>query len=405
MRNSYYHEQLNRNFSIATVWIKGGSNKDIIGKKGINQILCSLITRGCEGFDNFDLSNYIESFGAELNHEVLEDGMSISIKSLNEDFDKLLPLLDLMVNKPKLSDIQFQIVKKSTLRAIKRDKENPFNKCFDNWRKVVYSKHPYAFNSIGYEDDVSSISYQDILNEYENFRNRNKYLISNNLKIKTKNLNFLDDKISEKDSYLQNRSLSKEKRVICSTHDTNQIIILLGNQTCSRRSNDYLPLKVLESHLSYGMSSLLFKLFREKNGITYDVGVFNSVKEGNSPFLVYLSVSNKNALFAFEILILLWRELLFKSISEEEIRLAKEKLKSSFLISNQSLDEILQRKILLISYGIDPNSEKNDLSNIDAFTSENIKILMNKYFAKPFLSITGDKKICSDIKQKWIEDF
>ena len=153
------------------------------------------------------------------------------------------------------------------------------------------------------------------------------------------------------------------------------------------------------------MSSLLFKLFREKNGITYDVGVFNSVKEGNSPFLVYLSVSNKNALFAFEILILLWRELLFKSISEEEIRLAKEKLKSSFLISNQSLDEILQRKILLISYGIDPNSEKNDLSNIDAFTSENIKLLMNKYFAKPFLSITGDKKICSDIKQKWIEDF
>ena len=174
MIKSYFHDQLKRNFSIATIWIKGGSNRDIIGKKGINQILCSLITRGCEGFDNFDLSNYIESFGAELNHEVLEDGMSLSIKSLNKDFDKLLPLLDLMVNKPKLSDIQFQIVKKSTLRAIKRDKENPFNKCFDNWRKVVYSKHPYAFNSIGYEDDVSSISYKDILNEYENFRNRNK---------------------------------------------------------------------------------------------------------------------------------------------------------------------------------------------------------------------------------------
>ena len=41
------------------------------------------------------------------------------------------------------------------------------------------------------------------------------------------------------------------------------------------------------------------------------------------------------------------------SISE----LAKEKLKGSFLLGNQSLDEILQRKIQLISYGISPISE------------------------------------------------
>ena len=115
---------------------------------------------------------------------------------------------------------------------------------------------------------------------------------------------------------------------------------MIGNQTCSRNSFEYLPLKVLESYLSYGMTAALFKLFREKNGITYDLGVFNPLRSDNSPFLVYLSVSNKNSLFAFELLSTLWKELLSNPLIDVELFLAKEKLKGSFLLSHQSLDEI-----------------------------------------------------------------
>ena len=146
---------------------------------------------------------------------------------------------------------------------------------------------------------------------------------------------------------------------------------MIGNQTCSRHSSEHLPLKVLESYLSYGMTAALFKLFREKNGITYDVGVFNPVRNGNAPFLVYLSVSNKNALFAFELLLSLWQDLLLNPLIDSEIFLAKEKLKGSFLLNNQSLDEILQRNIQLISYGIKPrdeiylNSKIDDISSFD----------------------------------------
>ena len=77
---------------------------------------------------------------------------------------------------------------------------------------------------------------------------------------------------------------------------------MMGDQTCSRRSNEYFPLKVLESYLSYGMSASLFKLFREKYGITYDLGVYYPIRSGNAPFLIYLSVSNDQTLFAFELL-------------------------------------------------------------------------------------------------------
>ena len=81
MLKKYYLNNKKRNFSTASIWIEGGSDMDSIGKKGINKILCSLLTRGCEGFDNLNLSEYIESHGAELNKEVFEDEILVKVRS------------------------------------------------------------------------------------------------------------------------------------------------------------------------------------------------------------------------------------------------------------------------------------------------------------------------------------
>jgi len=405
MLKKYFLNNKKRNFSIASIWIKGGSDMDSYRKKGVNKILCSLITRECGGFNNFTLSEYIESFGAELNQEVLEDGISISIKSLNEHFSKLLPVLDLIINKPILSETEFKKVKKSSIDHLKKDKENPFNICFEKWKKIVYLKHPYAFNTIGNANDVSKITYEDVLLEFKNFKNREKYLISNNPEINGENFGTLEKKILEEQSGLENHNLSAKYRFDCINNDSNQTIIMIGDQTCSRRSNEYLPLKVLESYLSYGMSAALFKLFREKNGICYDLGVYYPIRSGNAPFLIYLSVSNKKALFAFELLSKLWKNLLFNPLSDAEIFLAKEKLKGSFLLGNQSLDDILQRKIQLISYGISPISDIDLNSKIGEISSLDILKLTNKYFSKPFMSISANEKICLEISNGWKKNF
>ena len=71
-------------------------------------------------------------------------------------------------------------------------------------------------------------------------------------------------KLEEK-SGLEINNLNPINRFDFINNDSNQVIIMMGDQTCSRRNREYLPLKVLESYLSYGMSAALFKLFREKH--------------------------------------------------------------------------------------------------------------------------------------------
>ena len=400
-----FQTKVNRNFSVAMVWINGGSNEDIEGKKGLNQILCSLLSRGCKGFKNLEFSEYIDSHGAELNLETLEDGMLISLKSLNEHFNKLYPLLDLVINSPLLLESQFQKVKKTSINSLKMEKENPFNLAFEKWRKLVYLKHPYAYNTYGYEEDISRITYNDVLSEYKKFKKRSKYLISNNIEININRFYKANQYKKIKNSYSSHLESSNSNTFVSTYQNTNQVILMIGNQTCPHSNKEYLPLKILESHLSFGMSSLLFKLFRENNGLTYDVGVFNPLRKQNSPFLIYLSVSNKNALLAFKILTKLWKQLLSTLITEKEINLAKVKLKSSFLISNQNLDEILQRRIQLIGYDLDPNFDTHCLKKIEGINSEDILKITNKYLSKPFLSIYGDEKTCNEIYELWIKNF
>ena len=90
---NFYYLDYKSNIKVASIWVSGGSNKDRRDKRGINQILSSLIIRGCEGYDNFKLSDYIDSYGADLNCETFEDGILINIKSINLYFKDVYTLL------------------------------------------------------------------------------------------------------------------------------------------------------------------------------------------------------------------------------------------------------------------------------------------------------------------------
>ena len=81
----------------------------------------------------------------------------------------------MIINKPILSETEFQKVKKSSIDFIKKERENPFNICFEKWRRIVYSNHPYAFNTIGNANDVLKITHEDVLSEFKNFKRREKF--------------------------------------------------------------------------------------------------------------------------------------------------------------------------------------------------------------------------------------
>ena len=55
--------------------------------------------------------------------------------------------------------------------------------------------------------------------------------------------------------------------------------------------------------------------------------------------------------------------------------------------------------------GETPISEIDLNSKIDEISSQDILKLTNKYFSKPFLSISGSKRLCLEISKSWQKNF
>tara|TARA_B100001115_G_scaffold179958_1_gene171551 strand:- start:93 stop:1310 length:1218 start_codon:yes stop_codon:yes gene_type:complete len=400
--NSYYIK-LNNNISIANIWIDGGTSLDNKDKKGLNLILSSLLTRGCNNYDNYQFSDLIDSYGAELNYEAYEDGISICLKSLNEYFEKLFPLLNLLIEEPNLYEKDFIYCQKESLNNVKKSKENPFNMTFNNLKKIIYLDHPYSYNCLGDEDSINNIRYYDILNEYKSLKKRNKYLLTNNSKYSF--LDLINIKYSTYETNLidmQSKLSSKNKNNYIEHYsNSKQTIIIIGSQTCPHNSKDSLSLKILESFLSYGMSSLLFKVFRENNGLTYDSGVLYPARKYNAPFLIYLLVSEENAALTLNLLLSIWNDLLSKGLTKKQLSLAKLKLNRSFLHNYRTCEDITFRKVRLIGLGMDPFYDEKVEDLLKDLTVEQILSVTRKYLASPCISISGRKKVCKNLRKIW----
>lgn len=401
-----YYIKLKNNISIANIWIDGGTYLDKKDKRGINHILCLLLTRGCNKYDKYQFSDFLDSYGAELNFEAYEDGISICLKSLNEYFDKLFPLLNLLIEEPNLYKEEFIYCQKESLNNVIKSKENPFNIAFNNFKKILYDKHPYSYDCLGDEESINLIEYYDILNEYKSLKKRNKFLLTNSAKYGFLNLKDLKDFVYNKNNENVNKAQAKlyiknKNNYIEHYSNSKQTIIIIGSQTCPYSSNDSLALKILESYLSYGMSSLLFKIFRENNGFTYDSGVFYPSRKFSAPFLIYLSVSEKNASLTLNLLLSLWNDLLLKEITKNELSLAKLKLSSSILHNYRTCEEITFRKVRLLGLGMDPfyDEKVNDL--LKEITSDQIMRVSRKYLNHPNISVSGSEKVCKYLKEIW----
>tara|TARA_Y100000589_G_scaffold107230_1_gene101769 strand:- start:454 stop:1683 length:1230 start_codon:yes stop_codon:yes gene_type:complete len=407
MKSYYLDNNKNNNISLAYIWIDGGTSLDKKEKKGINQILCSLLTRGCKKYSNYEFSDFLNSYGAELNLEAFEDGISICLKSLSEYFDKLFPLLKFIIEEPNLYEKEFIYCKNESLNNVLKAKENLFNITFNNFKKIIYKDHPYSLSCIGDMESINLINYGDILKEYKSFKRRNKYLLTNRDKYSFLNLNNIKDSINELKVKKKNSKLilKNNNNYIENNSNTKQVLIIIGSQTCPHNSQDSLSLKILESYLSYGMSSLLFKVFREKNGLTYESGVFFPTRKFNAPFLIYLSTSEKNALLSLNLLLSIWKDLLSKKISNKELSLAKLKLKTSLLHNYRTLEEVTFRKIRLLSLGMDPFYDEKSKILIKEINSDQILNVSKRYLNFPCISISGNEKLCQKIKEIWKKNF
>ena len=403
-----------KNIMSAKLWIEDGSRNDPKDKKGIHQLLSSTMLRGCGPYNNKEIAEIVESCGANLNFDTYEDGLLISLKCVENDAYKLIPLIGWMITKPILQRDQFELEKDLTIKAIKRQKESTYQLAFDGWRKMVYGDGPYGHDPLGSIDDINKINKEHILPIASSLIHRKKTLVISGkfpINIDEYIENRIEFKGISKIIINQNKTfknirkietLYKQRTNIC-THslNTKQVILLLGKATIRYDDKSDILLRLLSCYLGYGMSSLLFKVLREKYGVVYEAGVYHPIRENQTPFIMHASTSEEKGNMTLQLLKECWEEIINNEISPEELDLVKIKYRGQIAHSLQSISQRAEHKAHLLGIGLSKDHDKEILQRLESITSKEIKDAANRYLKNPLLSVCSNKEVIRKIVKDW----
>ena len=399
-----------KNIMSAKLWIEDGSRNDPKDKKGIHQLLSSTMLRGCGPYNNKEIAEIIESCGANLNFDTYEDGLLISLKCVENDAYKLIPLIGWMITKPILQRDQFELEKDLTIKAIKRQKESTYQLAFDGWRKMVYGDGPYGHDPLGSIDDINKINKEHILPIASSLIHRKKNLvISGKFPINLKN--YIENTIEFKGISNHNKAFkninkietpSKQRSSICTRSlNTKQVILLLGKATIRYDNKSDILLRLLSCYLGYGMSSLLFKVLREKYGVVYEAGIYHPIREQQTPFIMHASTSEEKGIITLQLLKECWEKVINSEISPEELDLVKIKYRGQMAHSLQSISQRAEHKAHLLGIGLSKDHDKEILQRLESITSKEIKDAANRYLKNPLLSVCSNKEVIREIVKGW----
>tara|TARA_B100000965_G_scaffold403177_1_gene430706 strand:+ start:363 stop:1610 length:1248 start_codon:yes stop_codon:yes gene_type:complete len=408
-------EKLNsKKIMAAKLWIEDGSRADPMDKKGIHQILCSTLLRGCGPYNNNQLAEIIESSGAILNCDTYEDGLLISLKCIGSDAYRLLPLIGWMITKPSLGKDQIDLEKDLTIKAIKRQKESTYQQAFDGWRKMIYEDGPYGHDPLGLIDDINRIKRDHLFSLANSLIPRKKTLvIAGNFPID------IDDYIKDSIAFEKINKMNPEEDIRKKYSDkscikdkdksslftrslkTKQVILLLGKSTIKYNNKADILLRLISCYLGYGMSSLLFKVLREKYGVVYEAGVYHPIRESKTPFIMHASTTEEKAILTLQLLKECWDKVIDKEISAEELNLLKIKYKGQIAHSLQSISQKAEHKAHLLGIGLKKDHDEEILIRLESISSKEIRDAANKYLTKPSLSVCSNKEVIHKISKSW----
>ncbi len=395
------------------LWIKEGSRADPVGQKGAHQLLASLLTRGCGPYDNVSLADLVEGCGAGLRCDTNEDGVLISLKCSSNDADQLIPLLGWMMIDPHLNPKQIHLEKELSIQALQRQKENPFHLAFDSWRKLAYGEGPYGHDPLGVSEDLKGLERKELLPLAKSLIQRDSFLViagavNQDLEKQLKAASPFKDKPilstkgpSSHHTSILNHSSIAEANISLEYQETEQVVIILGKPTLSHFHIEDIHLRLLNSHLGIGMSSILFRQLREEHGVAYEVGAHHPAREGASPFLLHASTSEEKASLTLQLLMEIWNRLSKEPISEKDLSLAKAKFQGQVVLCTQTSSQKAERKAQLKSLNLPDNYDNECINRMKSITSKSLQVAAIKHLSSPLLSLCGPKRCLEALSEQW----
>ncbi|ERN42585.1 putative Zn-dependent peptidase [Rubidibacter lacunae KORDI 51-2] len=379
------------------MFVDAGTRAETPDKAGLAHLLASVLTKGTEHRSAAEIAEAVESVGAGLGTDATSDYFGISLKTVSGDFVEIFDLVGELARAPSFPDAEVALERSLALQSLRARREQPFEVALEQLRGRMYGNHPYGRSSLGMEDTLGQLQREDL------HRHHGKYLRPDRLVVSLSGRISIEEAADRVAAAFGDWSAPDEavaaiahptpvpypQRVL-TEQDTQQAIVMLGYLTAPVRSEDYAPLKLLNSYLGNGLSSRLFVELREKLGLAYDVSAFYPTRVDDSHFITYIGTAPSNTAVALAGLHREVERLCALPLSTEELQVAKNKLLGQYALGKQSNSQLAQLFGWYVTLGLGVEFDTEFQAAIAAVTPEQACEVAQRYFEiEPYLSLVG----------------
>ncbi|RKQ63884.1 putative Zn-dependent peptidase [Thermovibrio guaymasensis] len=335
----YLKERRDLNSISVNVWVKAGASYEREDNRGVAHFLEHVLFNESSKYKRGEIDRIVEELGGEINAATSYDYTYYYINLPSSAGLRAVELLSQLVCHPVITDHSVEKEKPIVLEEISRSRDNPQELFAEKFMEELYERAPYRYPILGFPETVKTFTKETLTEFYKSLYRpeRMSVVIVGNFDT-GRALEEVEEHFGSftAGGSLQPLNSPKEENLSSSgsfklTHPAVSVpYVYLGWKLppCSRDDVYY---EILDSLLSSGRSSLLYRYLRERGLVYAAYSNYQNLLFGSNYTVLVITERVDEALKEL-------RELLTHvlSISNDEFEFAKSKLLKGELFGRES---------------------------------------------------------------------
>lgn len=356
----------------AGILVKTGSINEDDSNNGISHFIEHTMFKGTPTRSAFEISDYIDRIGAQINAFTSKELTCYYTKSTAEHLEDSIGVLSDIFFNSLFEQEELDKEKGVVIEEIKMCEDTPEDLCLDLLAKGYHGRKGLGRTILGSEKNIKRFTKADIDAYMDKFYTADNVVISIAGNVDIEKAEKLCDKYFA--------SLFKRKKSAKQVKTTTPVVNNLYKYKKIEQAHIGLCMKGLKlddertdafsianTVLGGGMSSRLFQKVREELGLAYSVYSYPSSYKDNGVLEIYAGVNLESRNKAFDAIIDEINRFKNEGITENEFNRGKEQLKSALILGRESTASqmlIYGKYILFLNKEYDFKERLNKLEKV-----------------------------------------
>ena len=373
------------------IMVQNGSRNEELHENGISHFIEHMFFKGTNKRSAKDIVQEIENVGGQINAYTSKEATCYYIKALDTHLELSLDIISDMILNAKFDDEELEKEKGVVIEEINMSEDNPEDVLDDIHSKAIFGEDSLSRPILGTIDKIKSFN-RDKLKDYI----KNHYTPSNSVlsicgkfdKVELKKI--IEESFGEWDKNIiytpeykaveiQYTSAYKEKQI-------EQVHINLGLKGLPYAHEKAYSLVLLNNVLGGGASSILFQNVREELGLCYSIYSYNQPYLGTGITSIYTGLSNKFADKALEVINEEVKKFANKGISDEKLKINKEKIKASYILGIESTSSRMFANAKCLLFQNKVKTQQEVIDRINKIDNDDINYVLERCFKPGIIS-------------------